>query len=67
VGTERHLNRFGILIILIFRLTTILERQGRRGLNDNPPKGAPMFECLVTKKIKRKVKEKEKSRKDERN
>jgi hypothetical protein len=35
---ERHLNRFRILIILIFRLTLILETQGRYMLQDNHSK-----------------------------
>jgi hypothetical protein len=60
MGIERNLNRFGILIILIFYLRTTLERRGRRGLKENSPGEARIFGSLVTKKIKKKGQEEKK-------
>jgi hypothetical protein len=62
MSIERNLNRFGILIILIFYLRTTLGRRGRRGLKDNSPREARLFGSLVTKKTKRKGKEKKAER-----
>jgi hypothetical protein len=50
IATERNLSRFRILIILIFRLRATLDRQGRRGLKENPPREAFIFGSLVRRR-----------------